>query len=381
LTLLDTLRPGGAERVAVTVAARLDRDRFEPVVCVSRRLPWSPLDEILESANVPLVTLNRKHRAALWSWAPLVAMLRRERIDVLHAHMFGSNLWGTVFGRLAGVPVVVAHQHGWSFERNLLRYAVDRELIGRGADVFVAVSREDRARMIELEGVASRKVRFIPNRIAPLPPPLLDLRAELGVPEAAPVIGTLTVLRHEKALDILVEAAGLLAPRFPGLRALIAGAGGEEERLRSLIRERDLERTVLLLGFRRNVADVLAALDVAVFSSDREGSPLAVIEAMAAGKPIVATAVGGVPDLVQNDEHALLVPPRDAPALAEAVGRLLRDRDLRERLGRNAEERQRREFDIESTVRAFEDLYEQLFAASRRGRREADERGGTTVPS
>jgi glycosyltransferase involved in cell wall biosynthesis len=371
LTLLDTLRPGGAERVAVTVAARLDRDRFEPLVCVSRRLAWSPLDEILESADVPLVTLNRTHRAALWSWAPLVAMLRRERIDVLHAHMFGSNLWGTVFGRLAGVPVVVAHQHGWSFERNLIRYAVDRELIGRGADVFVAVSREDRARMIELEGIASRKVRFIANRIAPLPRPLLDLRAELGVPEAAPVIGTLTVLRPEKGLDTFVEAAALLAPQFPGLQALIAGAGREEERLRSLIRKLELESTVVLLGFCRNVADVLAALDVAVFSSVREGSPLAVIEAMAAGKAIVATAVGGVPALVRNEEHALLVPPRDPPAFAEAVGRLLRDRDLRERLGRNAQERQRREFDITSTVRAFEDLYEQLFAGSRRGRREA----------
>ena len=355
----------------MTLAAGLDRDRFEPLVCISRREPWSPLSEILESADVPLVTLNRTHRAALWSWGPLVTLLRRERIDVLHAHMFGSNLWGTVFGRLMGVPVVVAHEHGWSFERNPLRYAVDRELIGRGADVLVAVSREDRTRIVELEGVPTGKVRLIPNRIMPLPPPLLDLRAELGLPEAAPVIGTLTVLRPEKALDVLVEATALLTPQFPDLRVLVAGTGPEEERLRSLIHQRGLDRTVLLLGFRPNVADVLASLDVAIFSSDREGSPLAVIEAMAAGKPIVATRVGGIPALVHDAEHALLAPPRDAPALAEAVGRLLRDKDLREQLGRNAQERQRREFDIESSVQAVEDLYEQLFAASRRGRREA----------
>lgn len=371
LTLLDTVRPGGAERLAVTVTAQLDRDRFDPIVCTSRRDTWSPLHDVLDSADVPLVTLDRSHRAALWSWRALAGILRRRRIDVLHAHMFGSNAWGTVFGRLVHVPVVVAHEHSWSFERNMLRYTVDREVIARGADVLVAVSHEDRARMIQLEGIPSAKVRVIPNRIMPLPPPRFDLRAELGVSEPAPVIGTLTVLRPEKALDVLVEVAGLLTPQFPDLMVLIAGTGPEEERLRSLIRSRGLERTVRLLGFRRDVAAVLAAVDVAIFSSDREGSPLAVLESMAAGKPIVATRVGGIPSLVKHEEHALLAPPRDPPALAHAVARLLQDRELRERLGRNARERQRTEFDIESSVRAVEDLYEQLFAASRRGRREA----------
>ena len=113
---------------------------------------------------------------------------------------------------------------------------------------------------------------------------------------------------------------------------------------------------------------MLAALDVTIHASDREGSPLAVLESMAAGKAIVATHVGGVPALLRDEEHALLVPPRDAPALAAAVARALRDEALRERLGRNARERQRREFDISSTVTELEDLYEELFATSVRGR-------------
>jgi glycosyltransferase involved in cell wall biosynthesis len=381
LTLLDTVRPGGAERLAVTVATQLDRDRFDPVVCTSRRDTWSPLHDVLDSAGVPLVTLDRAHRAALWSWRALAAILRRRRIDVLHSHMFGSNAWGTMFGRLVGVPVVVAHEHSWSFERNMLRYTIDREVIARRADVLVAVSREDRTRMIQVEGIPSSKVRVIPNAIMPLPPPGIDLRAELGVSASVPIIGTLTVLRPEKALDILVEATALLTPQFPDLLVLIAGAGPEEERLRSVIRGRGLQRTVRLLGFRPNVADILATIDVAVFSSDREGSPLAVLESMAAGKPIVATGVGGIPALVKHEEHALLAPPRDPQALAQAVARLLRDRDLSERLGRNARERQLREFDLQSSVRAVEDLYEQLFAASRRGRHEGlgnDARGRLT---
>jgi glycosyltransferase involved in cell wall biosynthesis len=364
LTLLDTLRPGGAERLAVTVAARLDRRRFESSVCVSRRLGWSPLAEILEEAGVPVVTLNRTSRGAVWSWAPLVATLRRRRIDVLHAHMFGSNVWGTILGRAAGVPVVVAHEHGSPLERSRLRAAVDRELVARAADVLVAVSESDRRRLIEVEGVLSSKIRVIPNGIPPLPAPRADLRKEVGIPEGAPVIGALTVLRPEKALDVLVEATALLGTQFPDLRVLIAGTGPEEEGLRRLVAERGLDRTVLLLGFRPHVADVLAALDVVIHASDREGSPLAVLESMAAGKGIVATRVGGIPALLEDEEHALLVPPRDAPALAAAVARVLRDRTLRQRLGRNARERQHRKFDIQATVTELEDLYEQLFASS-----------------
>jgi glycosyltransferase involved in cell wall biosynthesis len=363
LTLVDTLRPGGAERLAVTVTARLDRDRFEPSVCVSRDVAWSPLSEILEEADVPVLSLSRTHRGAVWSWAPLVATLRRRRIDVLHAHMFGSNVWGTIVGRLAGVPIVIAHEHGSPLEANRLRRTLDRHLIARGADVLVTVSETDRMRMIEHEGVPSYRVRFIPNGIPPLPAPRANLREELRIPAGAPVIGALTVLRPEKGLDLLVEAAARLRLDFPELRVLIAGAGREEQRLRRLIAERGMEQTVLLLGFRPVVADVLAALDVAIHASYREGSPLAVLESMAAGKAIVATRVGGVPALVHDEEHALLVSPRDPTALASAVTRLLQDDQLRDRLGQNARRRQEEAFDIQATVAAVEDLYEQLFAA------------------
>jgi glycosyltransferase involved in cell wall biosynthesis len=214
-------------------------------------------------------------------------------------------------------------------------------------------------------------VRLIPNGIPPLPAADEDLRRSLGIADDAPVIGTLTVLRPEKALDTLVEAASQLAQRFPGLKVLIAGAGREEERLRTLISAHRLEETVLLLGFRRNVSDVLAALDVAVCCSEREGSPLAVLESMAAARPIVATSVGGIPQLVRDGREALLVPPRDPVALADALSRLLSDPGLRAELGHNARERQQLEFDIRSMVRSFEQLYEELFRTTRRGRGEA----------
>lgn len=365
LALVDTLRPGGAERFAATVAARLDRRRFKPYMCVSRGAEDSPLVGDVLPDDVPLLDLGRRTRADVWKWARLLTFLRRERIDVLHAHMFGSNVWGTIVGRTAAVPVVIAHEHSWSFETRV-RYIIDREVIARGADLLVAVSNEDRRRMIELERIPPHKVRVIPNGVPDLPPPRSDLRSELGIPARAPVIGTLTVLRPEKALDVLVEATAELAPELPGLKVIVAGAGPDDERLRSLIRRRELTQTVLLIGFRRNVADVLAALDVAVFSSDREGAPLALLEAMAAGRPIVATHVGGIPEVIHDGVHGLLVPRRDPHALATAIATVLRDRELAELLGRNARARQRRDFAVDTTVRVIEATYEELVAAALR---------------
>ena len=121
--------------------------------------------------------LKRTSARQVWAWWPLYRLLRRERIDVLHAHKFGSNLWGTVIGRLARVPVIVAHEHTWSFEGKPWRRFGDREVIARGSTAFIAVSREDRRRMIEIEGIDPDDVMFIPNGIPAPPPPTRRRRA------------------------------------------------------------------------------------------------------------------------------------------------------------------------------------------------------------
>jgi glycosyltransferase involved in cell wall biosynthesis len=363
--LIDNLLPGGAERVAASLAIRLDRSRFEPFVCVSRSITGpSPLIDDLTRADVPILPLARTTRLAVRSWLPLVRFLRHERVDILHAHKFGSNVWGAVFASLFRVPLFVAHEQGSTFEGEIHRPFLDRRLIARAADALIVVSPEDQRMMAEA-GIAPQKLRLIRNGIIEPVPAGHDVRGELEIPPDAEVVGTVAVLRPEKAVDVLIEAAALLSDDFPRLRVLIAGSGPEEERLRAMVRDRGLERRVLLLGLRRDVADVLAALDVVAFSSDREGTPLAVMEAMAAGKPVVATNVGGVPDLIDDGIHGLLVPRRDPRALADSIARLLRDAGLRSELGRRGREKQRREFDIGVTVRHVESLYDELVARDR----------------
>jgi glycosyltransferase involved in cell wall biosynthesis len=188
------------------------------------------------------------------------------------------------------------------------------------------------------------------------------------------VIGAIGVLRAQKAHHVFLRAAAQLLAENPELTVLIAGDGPERPALEALVAELGISSNVRLLGYREDVPDVLRALDVAVSSSDFEGSPLAVMEYMDAARPIVATAVGGVPDLIDDGVHGLLVPPGDSGALARAVAELLADPASARRMGEHARERRRTEFDIDTLVRRLEDLYEELLeqkhaAHGRRGRR------------
>ena len=369
VTLVD--RPtvtGGAERLAVQVAARLDRDRFESVLCASRRTDEPLLAAELADAGVEVLNLGRESKLDLRAWRPLVRRLRNG-VDVVHAHMFGSNVWGTVLGRLTSVPVIVAHEHTWSFQGRPVRRFLDRELVGRYADAFVAVAAEDRRKMIEVEGVDAEKIRLVPNGIPdPVPGDGGAVRRELRIDADAPVIGVVCELRAQKALEVLFAAAARLRGELPALKVLVAGDGPEREHLEAEVERLGLEGTILLLGIRRDVPALLGALDVAVLSSDYEGSPLSVMEYMAAAKPIVSTRVGGVPELVEDGREALLVEPRDPVALAESIGRLLHDPAEAKRLGEAARDRQRREYSLDAMVHRVERLYEELWLASPRRR-------------
>jgi glycosyltransferase involved in cell wall biosynthesis len=370
VTLVDRLGTGGAERLAIQTTTRLDPERFDRTlvasrdfeVAISKQHVANALED-LRRADVQVIGLKRTSARQVWAWWPLYRFLRRERIDVLHTHKFGSNLWGTIVGRLARVPVIVAHEHTWSYEGQPLRRLADRAVIARGSSAFVAVSREDQRRMIEVERIRPEDTVFIPNGI-PMPPAATgnDVRAELGIPPGAPVIGTVSVLRPQKALDVLLRAAKQLVDEFPDLRVLIAGEGDRRFALEELAQQLGLHDTVMFLGVRTDVPDVLAALDIAVSSSDFEGSPLSVMEYMEAARPVVATRVGGVPDLIDDGIQGLLVGPQDPAAFADAVAQLLRDPDRARQMGERGRERRRTEFDIDVMVRRLEALYEELRA-------------------
>ena len=248
-----------------------------------------------------------------------------------------------------------------------MRRFLDGHVIGRRADAMVAVSTRDQERMIEIEGVPAAKTTYIPNAYLPHDGDSGsgDLRTELDIDPAAPVVGTLVVLRAQKALDVLIDAFAILAERLPRAQLVIGGYGPMKEPWERHARERGLGDRVHWLGMRRDQSVVLGGLDVAVMSSDFEGTPLLAFECMASRTPMVATDVGGLRDIFENGVTGMLVPPRDPASMAAAIEALLRDPERRRAVADAAYERMS-DFTIECAVERFEALYERLLAAKGR---------------
>jgi glycosyltransferase involved in cell wall biosynthesis len=280
--------------------------------------------------------------------------------------MFGSNVWGTILGRASGVPVIVAHEHNWSYSGDPLRMWIDRRVIGRLATRFVAVSRANQERMVRVEGIPAERIvvlptAYIPRDLGSGP----DIRSALGLAPDSPLIAVAAILRVEKALDVLLDAHAQVIRRFPEAHLVIAGDGPCQDELERSASRLQIGDRVHFLGARLDVDAILRAADVGAMSSDWEGMPLFVFECMAAGTPLVATSVGGVPEVVEDGTTGLLVPARDPTALAGAIAELLSDPQLRERLAVAAAERID-EFTIESVALRFASMYETLVTQAAR---------------
>ena len=259
------------------------------------------------------------------------------------------------------MPVFVTHEHSWSFSDDRLRVLLDRWLIAPRASAMIAVSDADARRMIEVEGIPPRKIRVIPNGI-PRPEARRAgvLRAELGLEPGVPIVGMIASLRPEKRVDLLLDAARDLAGGGRAFHVAIVGDGPLADDLRGRAARAGIADRISFLGFRADARALAADFDVATLTSDREGMPLSLLEYMSLGRAIVATAVGGIPDVVAHGREALLVAPGGSTELAAALGSLLDAPAERARLGQAAAARQAAGYDLGVTVRLVEQLYLEL---------------------
>jgi glycosyltransferase involved in cell wall biosynthesis len=365
MLLIDAALPtGGAERFTVGLATHLPKDRLEVWLCSTRWIDPA-VRERLAQAGVGHLHLGRSGKLDVHRFAALARLLARERFDVLHAQKFGSNVWGMLIGRACGVPTLIAQEHSWSYRGEPLRRWLDGHVIGVLADRVVAVSTRDAARMASLEGIPAAKIVTIPAAYVPHGDRgARDLRAELGLAADTPLVGTVAVLRPEKALEVLIAAHALLVGTLPEARLIIAGDGPCRSALAERARAAGILDRVHFLGVRSDVDALLGALDVGAICSDREGTPLMALECFANGTPLVATDVGGIPDLVKDGVNGLLVAPRDPRALADAILALLRDPARAAALAQAARSRLE-QFRIERIAERFACLYEELAGAAR----------------
>jgi glycosyltransferase involved in cell wall biosynthesis len=360
LFLIDhAVDSGGAERFTVGLATHLPSAHYEVWLCATRSMD-AAVTGALAGAGVRHLVLGRRTKWDVHRLAALARLLRQERIDILHSHMFGSNLWAALLGHRCGVPIVIAHEHTWSFEGRPLRKLVDGRVIGRRVDRFVAVSRADARRMVELEHVPAEKVVVLPTAYVPRPHGTGgDLRSELGLAADTPLVGTVAQLRTQKTLHILLEAFVEVLHAQPDAHLVIVGRGPCRADLEAYAGKLHIAHRTHFLGYRQDIDSILSALDVAALSSDYEGTPLAAFECFINRTPLVTTSVGGLPDIIDHGRNGLLVPRRQPQALAEAVIAVLQDRDLAARLAA-AGAANLEQFTMPAVTRRFEALYSEL---------------------
>jgi L-malate glycosyltransferase len=357
----NVLAHGGTEGQFVEIACRLNRSRWN--VHVSCIRAEGPLKSKLEAAGVCASSCGPtsfKSPSYAVSVLRLARALHRRRVRVLHSFDFYSNMLGVPAARLAGVPAVIASQR----DLGNLRPPLERRLHNAVLRLahYLSVNAETVADRVRKAGVAApRHIIMIRNGV--------DCGRFFGALDvdasSCPItVGTVAVLRPEKGLSDLVQAARVVVGRFPAVRFVIWGDGALRSVLEEQIRNLGLAGAVTLAGATPEPEAALRGLHVFVLPSLSEASSNALLEAMATGRAIVATRIGGTPGLIEDEVTGLLVPPGDPPALAAAIIRLIEEPALAARLAARAQERARTEFSIDRMVARFEALYDLALSRS-----------------
>lgn len=362
---IDTMRIGGSELNALRTAERLDRTRFS-VEVVSLQ-PDGPLAARYAAAGIPV------HGFPLTSlYAPgtvrqgmrLVRWLRERRIDILHCHDLYANLFGAPWGRVAGVRAVITSRRWIHPLRNRVLEVANRAVYRVGHRVLVnSAAVADAVRT--MDGVAPERVLQVTNFVdegafAPVPDTVIrELRGSLGIPANALIVGCIARLAAVKDHATLLRAVALLRDRWPRLHLLLVGDGEERSALEARATALGIRDRVHFAGFQPNEPNLHHLFDLSVLVSTSEGFPNSLVEAMAAGRPVVATRVGGNVDAVRP-ATGILVPPGDAEQVAAGIERMLADPALRARAGSAAREVARTEYHAGAVVRRLEGIYLEL---------------------
>ncbi|MCM2374830.1 GT4 family glycosyltransferase PelF [Aporhodopirellula aestuarii] len=338
---------GGMEKLLVEFAKFSNRDRFEPTF-VSLQHRGNIADEI-ERWGSPVFAFGKPEGLQPTLVLRLAKQLRELHADVVHTHNTAAMVYGVPAAKLAGVRTVIHTRHGQRLGASVRQNALFRWL-AKGCDRVVSVC-DDGTRLTVREGISPQRTSTICNGV--------DLsRFENVGPRADGPVTLVARLSEEKDVANLIRAMAIAIDSSKALRLRIIGDGSERAKLETLTQSLGLERVVEFLGRRSDVADLLAQASVFVLPSRSEGISLTLLEAMARGLPVVATSVGGTPEVVVDGETGLLVPAGDVVALADAIVELNQHAEAAAEMGRQGRKRVEQHFTIERMVHEYERLYE-----------------------
>jgi glycosyltransferase involved in cell wall biosynthesis len=371
---------GGAERHVMTLMPNLDRSRFDAaVVCIGN-------DEEfvgdLAPSGTRAVALHRSKRHMVGALRDLTREMRDFMPDVVITRGYNAEMLGRIAAWLTRVPrsVVWVHNHGDIEPRGAVRRIADR-VLDKVTSAYFGVASAQIDYMVNDLKYSPDKIHIINNGVDPDGFEWTDERSavsDLGIGESDKVVGIFAWLRPEKDHENFLRAARLVVDRVPSAKFLIVGGGPMRPSIERLVRELDLADCVVLTGPRSDVPDLLRAIDVFVLSSSTvECFPMSLLEAMAAGRPAVCTAVGGVPEMIEEPTTGYLVPSRDPDTLADRLVRILSDSELAHQMGQAARARVETLFSLRASVSATEDTLDALLDATSLGL--AGRRDGSSV--
>ncbi len=368
ITRLDL---GGAQQNTLYCVANHDRSRYTTGLVAGTGGELDADAGKVSDADISLVDWLRYPISPLRDLAAVFKMkrlLKERSADVVHTHSSKAGVIGRVAARLAGVPVIVHTVHGWSFNDTQswpVRkfYIALEKWLAQRTDALVTVAAADRDKGLELGIGTPDQYHVIHSGIdiqsyrRPASARAL-IRKELGFESDEVVVGTVACLKHQKAPLDFIEAAKQASSRDPRLRFFIAGDGPLRPAAEQVIAAAGLQDKVRLLGWRQDVPELLAAMDLFLLTSLFEGLPRAVLQAMAAGVPVIATAVNGTPEVVIDGETGRLIEPGQPDQAAERILELARGNQFAGRLADNATARLGEKFEIREMVRDLDSLYE-----------------------
>ena len=368
---------GGTRRHLSLLVTHLDPSRFEvSVICSVRRDP-SFIEDLrrMEEREVEVAVVSMTRHISplkdLFACLRIWRLIRQRRCDIVHTHSSKAGVLGRMAARLVGVPVILHSPHGFAFQADLGKmkssfYRGIERVMGRLTTRLVCVSESEREIALVNRIAYKHDMNVIPNAVDPS---WWDVgvdgerkRREIGIPPDHLIVGMVGDLRPQKGYEYYLDAAAQVLKHFPNVTFLILGDGALREELERRVRRLNIEKSVRMMGYRADIAEIYPLMDVFVLTSLWEGMPYSILEAMAARRPVVATRIPGSQDVVLDGITGMLVPPRDKDAIAQAIPELLHDPTKRKNMGEEGKRRVEDRYELQNQIESLEALYEDMLA-------------------
>lgn len=357
-----SLPRGGAEELRYILLKGINRDRFSPFVCCIKEK--GAVGRRIEGLGVPVIELGlSENMYDIRALPALFNLIKGRGFHIVQSCMFIATMFATLPAKISGVPVILSEEHCLEVWKKGHHKFIDRAVFSL-VDRVIAVSEEVKKYMMRNEGVSGDKIAVLPNtadqeRFKDLSA-AKDLRSELNIDSASPVIGIIGRLHPQKGHKFLFDSLIRIKEVFPYVKVLVAGEGPLERELKDYIKKMQLENNVIFLGSYEDTPAIFKAIDLLAVSSLYEGQSVVILEAMAGAKPVVATNVGGTPELIENEKTGILIESSNACALSNAIIKLLKDKERARHLGLAAQEMFFKQFSPDAYVQRMENLYSKL---------------------